>query len=103
MQNDEHLPLHVYFKNLVRTPDGIAWIVTCIGAAVALADLLIGTNFVPLRDGASKSKAVVLLMFSPLLVFLFLIVLRQLPFARYAIAAWIRAAICIACFLAINF
>jgi positive regulator of sigma E activity len=67
------------------------------------ADLFAGTNVIPLREAGRPAKAAVLLMFTPLLAFLAMVSLRQLPFAEVRLVVWVRAALCAALFLIINF
>ena len=102
-QIDENLDLSTYLKRSVKTVDGATWVAICIATVVCLADVLIGTNWLPLREIPRPGKAVTLLLFTPLLVFLILIVLRQLPFRLNQVMVWIRAALCIFAFLMLNF
>ncbi|MGD7460575.1 hypothetical protein ACQCQI_10320, partial [Ralstonia pseudosolanacearum] len=65
--------------------------------------LIFGYVLAPIRDIGDKPKAIVLLLSSPLLIFLILVRLRQLPFSDNKASPFIRAALCIAAFLTINF
>lgn len=100
---DERLGVGAYLSATMKTVDGMAWIMTCLASALCLIDISLGTNLIPLRDMAKPSKALTLLLFSPLLIFLILVWLRQLPFGSYRTAIWIRAICCVAVFLLINF
>ena len=100
---DERLPVGIYIRRILRTVDGRVWAALCLATVLCGLDLLAGTNLIPMRDAAKPTKATVLLAFTPLLVFLAMVSLRQLPFASTSLAAWIRAALCIAFFLIINF
>jgi len=100
---DEQLSVSVYLKKSCSTIDGLSWLLTCFFSAICLVDILLETNWFPLRDVQNPSKAIVLLLFSPLIVFLVLIISRQLPSSENDAGAWIRAAICIFIFLIINF
>jgi hypothetical protein len=100
---DERLGVAAYLKASMKTVDGLAWIVVSIASMICLLDALLGTDVIPLRDSADSSKVVVLLLFSPLLVFLILVWLRQFLFSVNRIAMWTRAGLCVAAFLIINF
>jgi hypothetical protein len=103
MRIDERLSVGTYLKATTGTADGLAWIVVCITSVICFLDILLGIHIIPLREVANPSKAIVLLLFSPLLGFLILVWLRQLPFNNYQLATWIRAVLCIITFLIINF
>lgn len=100
---DEQLEIKIYLRETLCTVDGMAWFIVSLTSIICLLDILFGTNVIPLRDSAKPAKAATLLLFSPLLVFLILVRLRQLPFGAYRTAMWIRACLCIAAFLIINF
>lgn len=100
---DETLPISAYFRRMVTTPDGIAWIAVCVLSVAFLLDLLLNLEFIRLRDVADPGKAMFLLIVSPVLTFLILIRLRQLPFSSVWFASWVRGILCLAAFLLINF
>lgn len=102
-QINENLDVSTYFKRSAKTLDGATWVAIFFATVVCLADVMIGTNWLPLREILRPGKAVTLLLFTPLLVFLILIVLRQLPFRLNQVMVWIRAALCIFAFLILNF
>ncbi|WP_197341865.1 hypothetical protein [Ralstonia solanacearum] len=99
---DENLSVTTYLRLTARTIDGQAWLATCIASLI----LAIGLNFdvalAPLRDIGNKPKAMVLLLSSPLIIFLILVRLRQ-TFSGSRMSVFIRAGLCIIAFLAINF
>jgi hypothetical protein len=103
MRIDERLSVGTYLRATTGTADGLAWIVVCITSVICFINVLLGLHIIPLRDVDKPSKALVLLLFSPMLVFLILVWLRQLPFNNYQLAMWIRAVLCIITFLIINF
>lgn len=100
---DERLGVGSYLKQTILTVDGLCWLAICGASILCLLDILLGFYLIPLRDIAKPSKAVTQLLFSPLLVFLILVWLRQLPLSGYRAATWIRVALCIFAFLIINF
>jgi hypothetical protein len=102
-QFNESMDIQDYLKQSLRTVDGLAWIAVCIVSLLCLADVLLEINVFPLREISRPNKAVTLLLFSPLLVFLILVLLRQLPFKAGRIMSWIRAVFCVFSFLVINF
>ncbi|AXW39696.1 hypothetical protein CJO96_15810 [Ralstonia solanacearum] len=99
----EHISVTAYIKATTRTIDGLAWISVCITSLVLAIGLIFGYVLAPIRDIGDKPKAIVLLLSSPLLIFLILVRLRQLPFSDNKASPFIRAALCIAAFLTINF
>lgn len=100
---DENLDVTTYFKESLRTVDGLAWLAVSIASVFCLMDIFFEINLIPLRDAAKPGKAIALLVVTPLLVFLFLVRLRQLPFGSYTFSSLLRACVCIYAFLAINF
>lgn len=96
---DERLALSAYLRMTVKTVDGLAWLLTCIVALLCVLDLALKTNLLPF----APSNGYVILLFSPLMVFLVMVNLRQLPFSRLIIFAWIRAIACILLFIVLNF
>jgi hypothetical protein len=101
--NDEQLPISVYLRKAISSIDGIAWLIVCVASLVCLIDILLSTGLIPIRDSKNPSKAIVLLLFSPLIVFLVMVRARQLPFSGNKAAIWFRAVVCIFVFLIINF
>jgi hypothetical protein len=99
----DKLPISIYIKQSLRMIDGITWAILCVLTALCAIDLFFQLNAIPLREVAKPGKAAVLLAFTPLIVFLTMIVLRQLPFAGKTVASWFRAVACIIVFLIINF
>ncbi|OYQ13104.1 hypothetical protein B7R77_07445 [Ralstonia solanacearum K60] len=99
---DENLSVTTYLRLTARTIDGQAWLAACIASLI----LAIGLNFdvalAPLRDIGNKPKAMVLLLLSPLMIFLILVRLRQI-FSGSRMSVFIRAGLCIMAFLALNF
>jgi hypothetical protein len=101
---DERLPVSEYFKKTIHTVDGIAWLITCVASLICLLDILLSTNFIPLRDIPSDTEgAVVLLLFSPILIFCFLVNFRQPIGPDSKLNMWFRATLCIVIFFLINF
>ena len=103
MTTDEQLPVFTYIRRSLHAIDGRTWAGLCFLTFLCAIDLIFDLKLIPLREVAKPGKAAVLLAFTPLLLFLILVVLRQLPFASNAIANWLRAAVCIAVFMIINF
>lgn len=99
---DEYSKVSTYFYQTVSTIDGVAWLAGCAVALISLIDILLGFHIVPLRDAANTEKSIALLSFSPLLIFLFLVCLRQLPFNQSKLSAWLRAVLCLFAFIKIN-
>jgi hypothetical protein len=89
MRISEKLHIKSYVSKTLFTLDGKAWILTCLGSVVCLVDLLLGT--------------VLLLLFSPLLVFLILVRSRQLPFSSHSAFVWLRSILCVVVFFVVNF
>ncbi len=100
---DEHVTVSQYFRLIRYSVDGIAWLLTCFASFLGVMDLLLRINIMPLRDASDPSKAMVLLLFSPVLVLLILIVLRQLPLSKTMASSWFRAVACVFAFLVLNF
>ena len=100
---DGQLSVGAYLKQSFKTIDGLAWIVVCIVCIICVLDISLGINAIPLRESSDQPKAIVLLLFSPLLVFLILLWLRLLPLGAYKISAYIRACFCLLVFFIINF
>lgn len=103
MRISEKLHIKSYVSETLFTLDGKAWILTCLGSVVCLVDLLLGTNLIPIRDVEKPEKAVLLLLFSPLLVFLILVRSRQLPFSSHSAFVWLRSILCVVVFFVVNF
>ncbi len=100
---DENISVTTYLKLTARTIDGQAWLATCIASLILAIGLSFDAALGPLRDLGNKPKAMILLLSSPLIIFLILVWLRQLPFSSYKISTFMRAALCIMAFLALNF
>jgi hypothetical protein len=100
---EEKLPLLTHIKKTTKTMDGWALILICMASFLCILDIIFNTGFIPLRDSDEPSKALLLLLFSPFLIFLILVRLRQFPFSEYYFASFIRAILCIFAFLLINF
>jgi len=100
---DGRISVLAYTKLLIDEVDGKAWVLTIFAFLIALLDLLAETNVLPIRDREDFGKALVLLIFSPLITFLVVTMLRQLPFSSKSYAKWMRAIACIGVFLILNF
>jgi len=103
MRIDERMPVSAYVRAYSKGIDGKAWIIVSIASLVALIDVLAGTQLVPIREAGDFGKAVVLLIFTPLLSFLVTTMLRQLPLSSRTSFAWMRAIACVGTFLILNF
>ena len=103
MELDERLPVLTYLRRSLTSVDGVAWGALLAMSIVCGADLLFRTNLIPLRGVANPAKAAVLLAFSPLITFLVMVALRQVPFSALNVSAWIRAAALAVIFLILNF
>lgn len=103
MRIDERMPVSVYIKAFVKEIDGKAWIFVSIASLIALIDVLAGTKLVPIRETIDFGKSLVLLVFTPLLAFLVVTMLRQLPLSSGIFSAWVRALACLGTFLILNF
>ncbi|MHA6908104.1 hypothetical protein ACQUJS_06670 [Ralstonia pseudosolanacearum] len=99
----EDMEVTEYIKATARTIDGLAWLATCIASLILATGLIFDQVLAPIRDIENKPKAMILLVSSPLLVFLILVRLRQAPFAESTASPFIRAILCITAFLMINF
>ena len=64
MRIDERLSVGDYLTQTLRTLDGVVWVLVCVGSAVGLLDIFVGSNLIPLRDVANPGKASTLLLFS---------------------------------------
>jgi hypothetical protein len=100
---DGRMHVSAYMKAFVQEVDGKAWVLVCIASLVVLIDLLIGTKFVPIREKTDFGKAVVLLIFTPLLSFLAATMFRLMSSSSKKYTAWARAALCLGMFLILNF
>lgn len=81
----------------------MVWLMLSVCALIFAIDLTVGTSVVPLRDVARPGKAVTILLFTPLLIFVAIAMLRQLPFSESRFAASMRALVCVGFFLVLNF
>jgi hypothetical protein len=100
---DEQLSVTAYLRASNRTPDGIAWLIVSCASALSLLDIWLGTDLIPLRNAQDIGKAATLLVFSPLLVFLYLVRFRQYIFINYGFSVWFRTSLCLMVFFMINF
>ncbi|MDR3054816.1 MAG: hypothetical protein LBU53_05360 [Zoogloeaceae bacterium] len=103
MADNLKISLCEFMNTFVRQIDGKAWIVTLFFSLVIFIDLLIGTKFIPVRKHDDFNTAVTLLSFSPLLIFVVLVWLRQLPFTSSRYSGWFRVIVCFWMFFGINF
>ena len=81
------------------------WIFSVISIVCALGalSLLLGTNFLMLREFANTGKALVFLLFTPALIFLMWFCLVLLPFSEKKFSRVLRVALYIVFFLLFNF
>ena len=100
---DERLPVKEYFRRLPGSPDGVAWLLILVAAIVGVIDAATGTGLLPLREIPNTAKTVTLLAFSPVLTFLLLVVMRQMPCSSSRTWVWLRTATLIVFFLLTNF
>lgn len=100
---DERMSISAYMKQFVRAIDGKAWLLVSAISLLTLVDVVAGTGAVPIREKSDFGKAVVLLAFTPLLSFLIVTMLRQLPFSQKKYSAWMRSVVCVGTLLFLNF
>lgn len=100
---DERLPVSVYLRKIVHTVDGLAWLAISVISVICLLDVILSLDILPTRYTQDQGKAIVLFLFSPLLIFLILVRFRQFQFSGSGFASWLRAGICVAVFFLINF
>lgn len=100
---DENLSVKDYLSATVRSLDGVAWLGTCVATIICLMDMVLGLNLIPLRESDMPGKAIVLLLFSPVITFLFMVRQRQSSSWGLFGVEWVRAMVCVGLFLAINF
>ena len=100
---DESLSVKDYFSATVRSLDGIAWLCTCVATIICLMDIVLGINLIPLREARMPDKAIVILAFSPIITFLFMVRQRQSSPGSLFGVEWVRAIVCVGLFLAFNF
>ncbi len=103
MRIDERMPVSAYIRSFVKELDGQVCVFISIASLLVLIDLLAGTQLVPIREKTDFGKSLVLLGFTPLLSFLVITMLRQLPLSSGRFSAWIRAMACLGTFLILNF
>lgn len=103
MKIDERLGVVAYVRLLLQEIDGRVWLAITLGSLISLLDYVSGLNIIPLREASDFGKTVVLLLFTPLIIFLVITTLRQLPFSSSVIASFGRALFCIFVFLLLNF
>jgi len=100
---EEEMLVSKYMKTLVRNIDGMAWILVAIASVVMLVDVFAGMKIIPIRDTEDFAKTIVLIIFTPILSFLLIVVLRQLPLSSLALFEWARAVVCLGTLLILNF
>ncbi|WP_157160228.1 hypothetical protein [Cupriavidus sp. BIS7] len=100
---DENIGVKEYFVASSKTLDGLVCFVLSSLSLLMAVGLLLGYEFLPLRVANGDGKKIVLLMSSPILLFLILVRLRQLPFSDGGFSVVIRAVLCAAFFWFINF
>lgn len=99
--NYESESLKVFFGNLVKTIDGIAFLFCSVAAILWVGMIFF---FPGLHDnGGQAGKLAVLAIFTPLILFFLLIRLRQLPWAGIRASSWFRAVVLVFVFFLINF
>ncbi len=103
MRIDERMPVSAYIKAFINEIDGKAWVFVSIASLITLIDVLAGTKLLPIRETTDFGKALVLLAFTPLLSFLVVTMLRQLPLSSGIFSTWVRAMACLGTFLILNF
>jgi hypothetical protein len=89
-----------YLKHLSKQPDGIVWIV-CSALAITTA-ILLNVDLLPWTLQKTGKRTVVLL-FTPLLLFLALVNLRLLPFSNAKFASSLRGCLIFGAFVILNF
>jgi len=100
---DGNLDVTTYFKESLRTVDGLAWLAVSIASVLRLIDIFLGINLIPLRNAAKPDMEIILLFLTPVTVFAVLIQARLSSWAKYRASSVLRAILCIAAFLVINF
>lgn len=103
MKNYEFMELLEFAKLFIRSIDGVVLLVICFISLLLCIDVFVGESYAPLRDANNPSKAIILLVFSPILSFLLMLRLRQLPFSDSFLVHSIRVVLPIALFIVINF
>jgi hypothetical protein len=103
MRIERGMPFSAYMRAFLKEADGRMWAFVSIADFLVLIDVLTGTQFAPIREQADFGKAIVLLAFSPLLLFLTIAVLQQLPLSSRRFSSWMRALVCLGAFLILNF
>ena len=102
MRIDEHLHARKYLSLFVSRPDGKMWVLTSVLAMLCGLSLLVGVQFIPLRYSSNVAKALVLLIFSPIILFGVLVWLRQMFSIDQDWSEWVLAAICFILFVYAN-
>jgi hypothetical protein len=93
----------VFFRSESYFWDRWSFIFVCIVVIAGFGSLLLDSNFIFLREFVFKDKAAVLLLFSPLIVFLMWFCLVLLPFSNNSISKFFRVLAYLAFFLLFNF
>lgn len=100
---NQNTPAHQLFTDAKYRMDRWTLIGLAIVCALALISLIIDQNFLLLREFENPSKAVTLLLFTPILIFLTWVCLALLPFSGHPAAAWARVSVYLLFFLVFNF
>jgi len=103
MAADGRMPVSKYMKVLARDIDGMSCIFVLFASLVMLFDVLADMKIIPIRETADFGKAVVLIIFTPILSFLLIVVLRQLPLSAMTLSMWMRTVLCLGTLLVLNF
>lgn len=103
MRLDENLSVTQYAKKSISTPDGIAWVVVCAASLLCLIDLYFGLGVIPLGYAAMPKKAAVLLIFTPIISFVFTVFFRSFSSNSRGFSAWFRVFFIVSTFIILNF
>jgi hypothetical protein len=100
---NKNISLMQYLIEIIRWVDGKVFLLIISFSVLMLIDVALGVGLIPIRWREDFGKAVVLILFSPLLCFLIITVMRLFPFASKPYSAWFRAGACIYFFIIVNF
>ncbi|MDM7857707.1 hypothetical protein [Thiopseudomonas acetoxidans] len=100
---NKNISLIRYLTEIMRQVDGKVLLLIMVFSVFMLVDIVLGVGLIPMRWREDFGKALVLILFSPLLCFLIITVMRLFPFASKPCSAWFRAGACIYFFITINF
>jgi hypothetical protein len=100
---NETLPPTEYLLASLRTLDGVVCLISLALSFAAIADLLFGGEFFPLKYREDFGKALVILIFSPALLFFLMVRLRQYLSAQYKVSEIFRALALASFFFFLNF